>query len=304
MKTIKQLRIAVFLTALIFAASQSSYAQVPAKPGLISGARYGVCNLAFTYSVAPVNNATGYTWTASAGTIVSGQGTNAIVVSFPVTTATIIISVTADNANGSSPVRTTNVRGKPAVPGPVIATPSDWCAGSNGIQFYSDISGLVGTYTLQWSWNPVPAAGNATGLNSNLMTLDWYSQTNHAVVRMRATNACGTSTTYFTGAVTCGQNANRSINPDQGEEESMETNTVVYPNPSNGNVNVFINAPGESGYTIRVVDVAGRIVHSEEVSAAAGENNYNVDLKGFTNGIYSVLISGDGINEVNRISIQ
>ena len=155
---------------------------------MITGARYGVCNLAFAYSVAPVTGATGYTWTVSAGTIISGQNTPSIIVSFPVTSALITVSVTADNASGSSPARSVGVHGKPAVPGPVIATPTDWCAGSNGIQFFSDISSLVGTYTLQWSWNPIPAVGNATGLNSNLMTLDWYTQTNHAVVRLIASN--------------------------------------------------------------------------------------------------------------------
>ena len=291
--------------ALIITSFQNMNAQAPIRPGQITGARYGVCNLAFAYSITPVNGATGYTWTVSAGTIISGQNTTSIIVSFPVTPATITIGVTADNASGSSPVRSIGVHGKPATPGPVVATPTDWCAGTTGIQFFSDISTLVGTYTLQWSWNPVPAAGNATGLNSNLMTLDWLSQTNHAVIRMRATNACGTSTSYLSTTVTCGQDANRLANTDLVESaDDAEINSLVYPNPSHGSITVMVNSADESVYSIKVIDVAGRMVYNEEANAVVGENNFNVDLSAFSKGIYSVIVSGNNTNAVNRISIQ
>ncbi|MEO8087912.1 MAG: hypothetical protein ABI763_13900, partial [Bacteroidota bacterium] len=85
MKTNNPIKSAVVLLAVFFSTFQIASAQAPPRPGLITGNRYGVCNLAFTYSVAPVANATGYTWTAPGGTIVSGQNTTSVLIYFPVT---------------------------------------------------------------------------------------------------------------------------------------------------------------------------------------------------------------------------
>ncbi|CAN5503505.1 hypothetical protein BH11BAC1_BH11BAC1_01230 [soil metagenome] len=304
MKTTNQIKSAVVLLAVFFSTFQIASAQAPLRPGTITGNRYGACNLAFTYSVAPVANATGYTWTAAGATIVNGQNTETVLISFPVTPLTITVSVVATNASGSSPARSVGIHGKPAVPGTVVATPSDWCAGTNGIQFFSDISMLTGIYSLQWSWNPVPAAGNATGLTSNLLTLDWLAQTTHGVVRLRASNSCGISTSYYTTTVTCGPNPNRETNDDFTTNINMPLNSFVYPNPTQGNISLKINSEDESAYNIKIVDIAGRIILDEEVNAVIGENEFSFDLTNAAKGIYSVLISGNNISEVNRISLQ
>ncbi|MEO8088116.1 MAG: T9SS type A sorting domain-containing protein, partial [Bacteroidota bacterium] len=236
--------------------------------------------------------------------IVSGQNTTSVLIYFPVTPSTITVGVVATNASGSSAIRSVGVHGKPAVPGLIVATPSDWCAGTNGIQFFSDVSALTGVYSLQWSWSPVPAAGNASGLTSNLLTLDWLAQTTHGVVRLVATNSCGTGIRYYTTAVTCGPNPNRETNDNLSLDMDIPVNTLVYPNPTQGNISLKINSEDESAYNIKIVDVAGRIILDEEVNAIVGENEFSFDLTNAAKGIYSVLINGNNISEVNRISLQ
>lgn len=75
---------------------------LPASPSSISGTS-AVCEGGgpLTYSISPVANATGYTWTVSGNSsIISGQGTTSIDVQPGTGSSTI--TVTADNACGSS----------------------------------------------------------------------------------------------------------------------------------------------------------------------------------------------------------
>jgi len=82
---------------------------VPATPGVITGST-GVCKnqQGVQYSIAPVTNATSYTWTVPIGsTITSGNGTTTILVNFG--TRKGKVSVKANNSCGSSGTRTLNV---------------------------------------------------------------------------------------------------------------------------------------------------------------------------------------------------
>lgn len=61
-----------------------SVTSLPGNAGAISGTTNVIAGNQYTYSITPVNGATSYTWTVPTGaTIVSGQGTTTITVSFP-----------------------------------------------------------------------------------------------------------------------------------------------------------------------------------------------------------------------------
>ncbi len=82
----------------------------PSTPGVISGA-VAICtgNTSVTYSVAPVLGSTLYNWTVPVNaSIVSGQGTSSIVVSWPVSQLNASVSVTSSNACGNSAIRKLN----------------------------------------------------------------------------------------------------------------------------------------------------------------------------------------------------
>ncbi len=73
----------------------------PAAPDTIYGDLQACENTNLTYTVSTVPGASSYTWTVTGATLISGQGTAAILVGFSTTPAQI--SVFASNAMGNSP---------------------------------------------------------------------------------------------------------------------------------------------------------------------------------------------------------
>jgi hypothetical protein len=91
---------------------------IPPAPGSIAGPSGGVCGATVSYSVSPVTYATGYNWFVPAGaTIVSGQSTNSVNVTFGSTFVSGTISVAALNNCGTSSVSIIGVTSIPSQPG-------------------------------------------------------------------------------------------------------------------------------------------------------------------------------------------
>ncbi|MCX6198445.1 MAG: metallophosphoesterase [Bacteroidetes bacterium] len=94
----------------------------PASPGTISGTSAVCAGNMYGYSIVAVATATTYTWAAPANsTIVSGQGTTNVSVSFQAGYVTSNLSVTAGNCGGTSAVKTLSVAVAvtPAPPGTI-----------------------------------------------------------------------------------------------------------------------------------------------------------------------------------------
>ncbi|HNP54280.1 MAG TPA: T9SS type A sorting domain-containing protein, partial [Ferruginibacter sp.] len=99
----------------------------PATPSVIDVINTAPCpNRVYTYSVAAMPaNATSLNWTIpAAGTIVSGQGTTSITVSYPGTAVSGTVTVAAVNNCGSSVTRSVDVK-LPACPPPAFASTSN-----------------------------------------------------------------------------------------------------------------------------------------------------------------------------------
>ncbi len=78
----------------------------------------------------------------------------------------------------------------------------------------------------------------------------------------------------------------------------------VYPNPTNGLVNVNIKVVEESTYSIRLVDSFGKIVFDAKENLSSGELNYKIDLSNYSNGIYHLqIINADNVRN-ERIIVQ
>lgn len=81
---------------------------VPATPGTITGSTSVCSGSTGNYSISSVPSATSYTWTVPSGAIInSGQGTTTINVTFGSTSGPI--TVTANNACGSSPANSLSI---------------------------------------------------------------------------------------------------------------------------------------------------------------------------------------------------
>ena len=67
------------------------------------------------------------------------------------------------------------------------------------------------------------------------------------------------------------------------------SNALLYPNPTIGELNIKLYAPLFTNSTLQVLDVTGRLVKQQSVSA----NNINIqlDVKGLTAGRYFIKIA-------------
>jgi len=84
--------------------------------------------------------------------------------------------------------------------------------------------------------------------------------------------------------------------------QDADLSTVsVFPNPSNGVVNVELNATTSAAVT--VVDVLGQVIYSSNISFVAGQRQM-IDLSSNAKGMYILSVEGEGVNTVERITIK
>ncbi len=165
---------------------------IPAVPGPISGGNAGACvGNTVTYSISAVPFATSYEWiTPLNSTILSGQGTTSITVSFNTGTgASGIVRVRANNCRGNSNYSNLTVYGTPPTPGTITGATTGVCAGST--QTYS-ISIVNGATTYNWT---VPAGCIInSGQGTTSVSVTFGGAFVSGTVSVTASSVCGTST--------------------------------------------------------------------------------------------------------------
>ncbi len=160
----------------------------PATPGTITGDRFAVCaGTTHSYSITNVNGVT-YAWTAPTGSIINGQGTNNVSITFPTPFTTGSVSAVAQNTCGNSAARTISVRSNPATPGTITGSLNNNCAKTNVA--YSVAASTTGATSYNWT---VPAFMQiASGQNTNAITAN-FTGSGTGAVSVTANNICGSS---------------------------------------------------------------------------------------------------------------
>ena len=215
----------------------SNQATPATQPGAITGNSNVCTGVASSFSIPPVANAAGYTWTVPAGwTINSGQGTTSITAT-PGSTGNIC--VTANNLCGTSAPRcfAVTVSNPSVAPTSATATPNPICAGSTTNLTVN--GGSLGTGA-GWQWYSGSCGGTSVGSGSTI------------------TVSPGTTTTYFVRAEgTCNNTTCQSV--------TVTVNPVVNPawtNPSPicaaaGSINLNSLITGTTGGTWSGTGVSG-----------------------------------------------
>jgi beta-glucanase (GH16 family) len=178
--------------------SRAVYANtaVPTSPSSISGPSINVCaGSTQTYTCTAVAAAASYQWTAPTNaTIVSGQGTQTVTVSYAANFgASGSLSVRSQNCFGLSTVRALTVYNIPGTPGTIAGAVNNVCSGN----------------VLTYSVTAVPGASSYT----------WTAPTNTTIVSGQGTNSISLSigSTFTTGTLSvvavsaCGQSAARTL---------------------------------------------------------------------------------------------
>lgn len=160
----------------------------PLTPSAINGSATTCGNDTATYSISSVPGATNYTWTLSGGgSIISGQGTTSIDVSWGSASGTYTVSVTAANNCGGSTASTltVNLQAPAPVMNAVIAGDTGVCPGN---EVYT-ISAIANATSYTWTANSGTITG---GQGTTSVTINW-SNTGTQTVSVVATNTCGNS---------------------------------------------------------------------------------------------------------------
>ncbi|MFZ7144084.1 MAG: T9SS type A sorting domain-containing protein, partial [Bacteroidota bacterium] len=182
----------------------TQYTLAPRTPGPITGTQ-NICGpQVSTYSVAPVANATSYTWSVlsiGGGTqaiILSGQGTNMVSISYPSGFIAGLISVRANNCIGSSGYRITYSLGVLIIP--PIFTSAQTTAVCPGTTKSYEIFKFPNATSYTWNAPAGSIISNGFGLTGNPLTVDsaitkvyitYPAGFNSGTVTVYASNACG-----------------------------------------------------------------------------------------------------------------
>ncbi|HYD21591.1 MAG TPA: SBBP repeat-containing protein, partial [Flavipsychrobacter sp.] len=236
----------------------------PATPSAISGPATICAGTTNTYSVTNDVNAASYTWTLPTGW--SGtSATNSI--SAVAGTAGGTISVVAVNGCGTSAASTLNVTVNP-LPTPTI------------VQAGSSLTTTTTYNTYQW----YDGSGQIPGATSQSYTPAVSG--NYYVVVTDGNGCSGQSTalTFNTGV----QNV--------GNEGSF----TLFPNPNNGSFAIngaFVANDGK--VNVEVIDIAGRIVHKEQVMITKNTITTSISLNAsLAPGVYTLKLHSDAQNSV------
>ncbi len=178
------------VTTAQYCRSLTIYTVKPATPVAILGSNIEVCpGSTKTFSVAAVANATTYTWTAPTNaSVISGQGTTTVTVSFSAAFVSGRMSVTAGNCIGTSTARTLTLYNKPATPTTITGSSVGLCAGASGTY---TCTAMTGATSYLWT---VPAGwtiNSGQGTTSVNITPAAYTS---AAITVSAVSACGAST--------------------------------------------------------------------------------------------------------------
>jgi len=200
----------------------------PEVPASITGPNIGVCeNSTQAYSCGLVAGATLYTWVVPAGAVInSGQGTNAISVTFPAGFVSGDIKVASGTVCGSGTQRVLNVISIPKIPA-TISGPVSVCPNATGIVFSTN---AVAGVTYNWT---VPSGATITsGQGTPSITVNWGDVAGQ--VKVTGSNVCGTSglRNLAVSLLACGA---PEITMAKVEESTVVANKLsiqLWPNPA------------------------------------------------------------------------
>ena len=167
---------------------------LPGAAGTITGT-VTVCGGAqgITYSVASVTNAVTYVWTLPAGaTIASGALTNSITVNFAANASSGNITVFGNNLcgnGGSSPPFAVTVTQLPVAAG-MISGDDSVCEFEQGIVYSVPVIANATGYV----WTLPDGAFISSGMNTNSITVDFWTAYAPGIITVKGTNSCGVGT--------------------------------------------------------------------------------------------------------------
>jgi hypothetical protein len=212
-----------------------------------------------------------WSWTFTGGSPNSSNLQNPVI--GYLSAGTFPVSLTATNAHGNNSVTQTGyitVNADPVTP-VITQTPNTLNCNPSTMSSY------------QWYFNNVmiPGATSSTYTHTPLV-LGNYS------VIITNSNGCSSSGNFT--VITTGIN-----------DITNYQNVTVYPNPSNGNIQIVSNLP-EGDYVMAIDNIIGQSIYSQKIHIS-GTNTANVNISGYGAGIYLLNIKGANTQVVKKLVV-
>jgi len=103
-----------------------------------------------------------------------------------------------------------------------------------------------------------------------------YSHDSTYTITLIVTNPCGADTVRYTITLT-------GIN-----EINVSNSFYIFPNPANNQVKISFSSDREESYNVRLIDVTGRTIITDNQIAVSGDDHYLMDVSTIARGVYIV----------------
>ncbi|MEY2828150.1 MAG: hypothetical protein RIQ33_8 [Bacteroidota bacterium] len=278
----------------------------PGTPVAISGSSM-VCSSVgsstpLTYTIAGVSGFSNYTWSVPTGaTLVSGQGTTSIDVTFQTGFLVGIIAVQTTGTCQSSLSRVFKTYVKPAALPTTLVSGNTTICSTGSTEVYT-VNSVLGATSYNWV---VPAGASIlNGQGTDSVTVSFSSSVvNGSLIKVQAVNACGASAfkTATINVITCVARMASSNNVTQSQVK--EYSTSLFPNPATNKFTVNYVSENASEIMISVYDVLGRKVSESKNLVSNGSNSIVVNCENFNAGVYTVKVINTTTNATETLQL-
>ena len=86
------------------------------------------------------------------------------------------------------------------------------------------------------------------------------------------------------------------------EEPTLDNSLIVYPNPSNGVINIQANMTNASKANVRIYTSTGELVLNQNIQDIRFSNM--LDLQAYGSGLYTIVIDSEGFSATRRVTVM
>ena len=231
-----------------------------------------------------------------------------VLVTFPQGFKSGYVTVSSCNDCGTSSAAMLFVSGVPSTPVWKKAPPQSACPGNCYVFNVDNVQDANSwTYTAPLGCTitspGAPGSGNPLTTTASIATICFPLGFVSGDVIVVANNKCGASDPLIYTIGSCRPGLSR-VTIGNGKQSGngkalFNTSEVLsalsaYPNPTNGITTVSFYSNQNARYSIKIVDIIGKTLISESVSAIEGYNEKEINLENVSKGLYFITIQSEG----------
>ena len=88
------------------------------------------------------------------------------------------------------------------------------------------------------------------------------------------------------------------------EANALDRRLTLFPNPTDGLMNLSFDLPSATNVRFQVLDLAGQEVMVANRGFGSGEQRHDLDLSALANGSYMVVVTADGLTATRKVTVS